>query len=74
MSSLHATGNSTPLSGSRSGRENDDMETERSQVSERAVQDGTSTLQLRLYQREMLEESMQKNIIVAVWRRNLAKR
>lgn len=43
------------------------MEIDQNQGLERVrAQDGTPNLQLRLYQHEMLEESMQKNIIVAV--------
>ena len=50
--------------------ENDDMDGDQSPVSKSSIsQDGTPTLQLRPYQHEMLEKSIQKNIIVAVWER-----
>ena len=59
------------LSGSQNDRENDDindMEIDQRQASKRVrAQNGTPNLQLRLYQREMLDKSIQKNIIIAVW-------
>lgn len=70
VSSLHTRGHSTFLQGSQTDWENDDMDRDQSPVSKSFIsQDGTPNLQLRPYQHEMLEKSIQKNIIVAVWGR-----